>query len=51
LSSIDHQTGLLGRAAGQLVLELSAKPQQDPKNVLVPSVLVARASTVGAALV
>jgi len=48
LSSIDHNTAELGRIAGQLVLDLSSKPQQEPKTVLVPSVLVARESTVGA---
>ena len=48
LSSIDHGTAELGRVAGQLALELSAKPQQDPKSVLVPSTLVARESTIGA---
>jgi LacI family transcriptional regulator len=48
LSSIDHGTSELGRVAGQLALELSAKPQQDPKSVLVPSTLVARESTIGA---
>lgn len=48
LSSIDHQTAELGRAAGELALELSADPRQNPRSVLVPSNLVARASTVGA---
>lgn len=47
LSSIDHDTAALGRAAGQLVLELSSEPQQDPQQVLVPSTLVARESTIG----
>jgi LacI family transcriptional regulator len=48
LSSIDHGTPELGRIAGELALELSAKPQQDPKSVLIPSTLVARESTIGA---
>jgi LacI family transcriptional regulator len=47
LSSIDHGTTELGRIAGEFALELSAKPEQDPKSVLVPSTLVARESTVG----
>jgi LacI family transcriptional regulator len=47
LSSIDHRTTELGRIAGEFALELSAKPEQDPKSVLVPSTLVARESTVG----
>ncbi len=46
LSSIDHGTAELGRAAGQLALALSTQPQQDPKTVLVPSTLVVRQSTV-----
>jgi LacI family transcriptional regulator len=48
LSSIDHGTVELGRIAGELALELSSKPEQDPKSVLVPSTLVVRESTVGA---
>jgi len=47
LSSIDHGTMELGRIAGELALELSAKPEQDPKTVLVPSTLVVRESTAG----
>ncbi len=47
LSSIDHGTTELGRIAGELALELSAKPEQDPKTVLVPSTLVVRESTAG----
>ena len=31
---------------GELALDLSAKPEQKPKNVLVPSTLVVRESTV-----
>jgi LacI family transcriptional regulator len=46
LSSIDHGTTELGRIAGEFALELSAKPEQDPKSVLVPSTLVVRESTV-----
>jgi LacI family transcriptional regulator len=49
LSSIDHQTAELGRVAGQFAMELSADSELAPKSVLVPSVLVARESTVGAA--
>jgi LacI family transcriptional regulator len=51
LSSIDHGTAELGRIAGEFALELSANPEQEPKSVLVPSTLVARESTVGAARV
>jgi LacI family transcriptional regulator len=47
LSSIDHGTAELGRIAGEFALELSAKPEQDPKSVFVPSTLIARDSTVG----
>jgi LacI family transcriptional regulator len=49
LSSIDHGTTELGRVAGQFALELSAKPQQEPRSMLVPSTLVARESTIGLA--
>jgi LacI family transcriptional regulator len=48
LSSIDHGTTELGRIAGEFALELSAKPEQAPRSMLVPSTLVARESTVGA---
>ena len=48
LSSIDHGTTELGRMAGELALELSATPEQNPKSVLVPSTLVVRESTIGA---
>jgi len=47
LSSIDHGTAELGRIAGEFALELSAKPEQEPKSILVPPTLVARESTVG----
>ena len=47
LSSIDHGTAELGRIAGEFALELAARPEQDPKIVLVPSTLVARQSTLG----
>jgi LacI family transcriptional regulator len=47
LSSIDHGTQELGRAAGALALELSAKPDQEPRMILLPPVLVQRASTTG----
>jgi LacI family transcriptional regulator len=46
LSSIDHGTMELGRVAGEFALELSAKPEQAPKSVLIPSTLVVRESTV-----
>jgi LacI family transcriptional regulator len=46
LSSIDHGTMELGRIAGEFALELSAKPEQAPKSVLIPSTLVVRESTV-----
>jgi LacI family transcriptional regulator len=49
LSSIDHGTAELGRIAGEFALELSAKPEQEPRSILVPSTLVARESTVGVA--
>jgi LacI family transcriptional regulator len=48
LSSIDHGTAELGRIAGEFALELSAKPEQEPKSILVPPTLVARESTLGA---
>jgi LacI family transcriptional regulator len=48
LSSIDHGTAELGRIAGEFALELSAKPEQDPKSILVASTLVVRTSTGGA---
>jgi len=47
LSSIDHGTVELGRIAGALALELSAKPEQPPKSVVVPPTLVVRHSTGG----
>lgn len=47
LSSVDHGTAELGRIAGELALQLSAHPQQEPQTQLLPSTLVARASTVG----
>ena len=47
LSSIDHGTAELGRIAGEFALELSAKPEQDPKSTLVASTLVVRSSTGG----
>jgi LacI family transcriptional regulator len=48
LSSIDHGTAELGRLAGELALDLSVKPEQDPRSLLLPSTLVVRESTVGA---
>ena len=50
LSSIDHGTQELGRVAGELALELAAHPDQEPKSILLPSVLVKRASTIGSAI-
>lgn len=47
LTSIDHGTQELGRAAGQLALELAANSEQEPKTMLLPPALVQRASTVG----
>jgi len=47
LSSIDHGTTQLGELAGKFALELVAKPEQEPRAILVPSTLVARASTIG----
>jgi len=46
LSSIDHGTAELGRLAGELAMELSAKPEQEPQSVLAPSTLVVRESSV-----
>lgn len=48
LSSIDHGTAELGRIAGEFALDLSAKPEQPPRSVLVQSKLVVRESTVRA---
>lgn len=48
LSSIDHDTAELGRLAGEFALDLSAKPEQPPRNVLVQSKLVVRQSSVAA---
>jgi LacI family transcriptional regulator len=47
LSSIDHGPVELGRVAGELALELSAKPDQPPRNVLLEPTLVVRRSTGG----
>jgi len=47
LSSIDHGTMELGRIAGKLALELSAKPEQEPRTVFVRPNLIARQSSVG----
>src|ERR1700734_2536329 len=49
LSSIDHGTTELGRIAGEFALELSARPEQEPRSILVPSTLVTRESTTGVA--
>jgi len=47
LSSIEHGTGELGRIAGELALELSAKPDQPPRSVQLEPTLVVRRSTGG----
>jgi LacI family transcriptional regulator len=47
LSSIEHGTAELGRVAGELALELSAKPEQAPRSVLLEPTLVVRQSTGG----
>jgi LacI family transcriptional regulator len=47
LSSIDHGTQQLGRVAGELVVELALHPDREPRTILLPPTLVARASTVG----
>jgi LacI family transcriptional regulator len=45
LSSIDQGTAELGRIAGEFALNLSAKPEQEPRSILVPPTLVVRHST------
>jgi len=47
LSSVDHGTAELGRIAGEFALELSSHPEQEPKSILIPSRVIARASSVG----
>jgi LacI family transcriptional regulator len=47
LSSIDHGTAELGRIVGEFALDLSARPEQEPRSVLVEPKLVVRASTGG----
>ena len=47
LSSIDHGTAELGRVAGELALELSAKPDQPPRSVMLEPTLVVRRSSAG----
>jgi LacI family transcriptional regulator len=49
LSSIDQGTQQLGRAAGELALQLASQPAQEPRAILLPPSLVQRASTMGAA--
>lgn len=46
LSSIDHDTTVLGKLAGEFALDLSVKPEQAPRSVLVKSKLVVRESSV-----
>jgi LacI family transcriptional regulator len=48
LSSVDHNTTELGRLAGEFALELSTDPEQSPRNILTPSRVIARASSIGA---
>ncbi len=45
LSSIDQGTADLGRIAGEVALDLSARPDQPPRSVLLRPRLVARRST------
>jgi LacI family transcriptional regulator len=45
LSSIDQGTAELGRMAGEFALDLSAKPEQEPKSILAPPTLIVRHST------
>jgi LacI family transcriptional regulator len=47
LSSIDQGTTELGRIVGEYALDISANPEQTPKNVFVPATLIARTSSVG----
>jgi LacI family transcriptional regulator, galactose operon repressor len=47
LSSIDQGTAELGRIAGEFALNLSAKPEQEPRSILVSPTLVVRQSTSG----
>jgi LacI family transcriptional regulator len=48
LSSIDQDTAELGRIAGEFALDLSAKPEQEPKSILAPPKLIVRESTLRA---
>jgi LacI family transcriptional regulator len=48
LSSIDQGTAELGRIAGEFALDLSAKPEQEPKSILAPPKLIVRESTLRA---
>jgi LacI family transcriptional regulator len=45
LSSIDQGTAELGRMAGEFALDLSTKPEQEPKSILAPPTLIVRHST------
>lgn len=47
LSSIDQSTVELGRIAGEMALELSARPLAAPRSVLLQPTLVVRESTIG----
>ena len=47
LSSVDHGTAELGRAAGEFALDLVTHPQQEPRTVLIKPSLIVRESTVG----
>ena len=45
LSSVDHSTAELGRIAGEMALDLAAKPDQPPRSVLLEPKLVIRQSS------
>jgi LacI family transcriptional regulator len=47
LSSVDHNTAELGNIAGNFALDLSLKPEQEPRKILHPSRVIARASSIG----
>ena len=48
LTSIDHFTNALGRAAGDVALDLARHPEQARRKILIEPALVIRASTVAA---
>jgi LacI family transcriptional regulator len=47
LSSVDHNTADLGSIAGTFALDLSRTPEQEPRTILHPSHVIARASSIG----